>query len=263
MPDANDPRGRGPADWSDAFAALPQEAPPTDAWTRVSARLDARGQAGRRRPPRVAGWIGLATAAALALVVAWPRQERAPDTDRAVDASPPAVASRAAPARPSSAGTSAPAPAAASPLPTTPAGSALAASGRKPGGEATAIALPKAVETSRKPRYAVRQAPRATGPADAQPLDALYAESARLEALLALARDDRVATASAALLSAELDAQVAGIDVRLAQPGLDDAQRTALWRARVDALRQAAGFESTQRILAAQGDGGALLVSVD
>jgi hypothetical protein len=31
----------------------------------------------------------------------------------------------------------------------------------------------------------------------------------------------------------------------------------------VDALRQAAGFESTQRVLASQGDGGALLVSVD
>jgi hypothetical protein len=36
-----------------------------------------------------------------------------------------------------------------------------------------------------------------------------------------------------------------------------------LWQARVDALRQAAGFESTQRVLASQGDGGALLVSVD
>jgi hypothetical protein len=148
----------------------------------------------------------------------------------------------------------------------------------KPKADATAIALPRVVETARKPRFADRGKPaRAAAPRpataaaaagepasdSAQPLDALYAESARLEALLALARDDRVASASAALLSAEFDAQVAGIDARLAQPGLDEAQRTALWQARVDALRQAAGFESTQRVLAAQGNTGALLVSVD
>jgi hypothetical protein len=134
------------------------------------------------------------------------------------------------------------------------------------------------VQAARKPRYAARATPARGKPARADAdaatraiataagtgaLDALYTESARLEALLDLARDDRVASAGAALLAAELDAQVAGIDARLAQPGLGDAQRAALWQARVDALRQAAGFESTQRVLASQGDGGALLVSVD
>ncbi len=269
MPDANDPRSRGPAGWGDAFAALPQETPPADAWSRVAARLDARATAaaaqpttpsggsgihrphGRRRPARAAGWLGAAAAAALALVVAWPKHEPAPGIGHPVDASNAAASSN---------GASVPQQASAAPTPST-------------APAATAIALPKAVEASRKPRYAARQAPAPTGAAQAattggaapgaQPLDALYVESARLETLLALARDERVATASAALLSAELDAQVAAIDVRLAQPGLDDAQRTALWQARVDALRQAAGFESTQRVLASQGDGGALLVSVD
>lgn len=279
MPDADDPRGRGPLGWGDAFAALPQETPPADAWSRLAARLDARtasvaeGSASAtaapattaresarrhrgRRSLRFAGWIGAATAAALALVVAWPGH--APPPSSTPDA---AVATTARPSAATPSG--APAPATTLPTPAPGTATTVAASPRKPGADATAIALPKAVEASRKPRYAARQAPARATPAEAQPLDALYAESARLEALLAMARDERVATAGAALLSAELDAQVAAIDARLAQPGLDAARRTLLWQARVDALRQAAGFESTQRVLASQGDGGALLVSVD
>lgn len=285
MPDAQDPRGRGPADWGAAFAALPQETPPAAAWSRIAARLDARDtdatppatatapagmppvatatrHRGRRRPARAVGWLG-AAAAALALVIAWPRHGAAPVAPPPGSTAP-VVASAARPALPASA-------IASTPPAISAAGSAsaaaVAAGSRKPDADAAAIALPEAVEAARKPRYAARTtpAPDAATPAPdaAQPLDALYVESARLEALLALARDDRVASAGAALLSAELDAQVADIDARLARPGLDAAQRAALWQARVDALRQAAGFESTQRILAAQGDGGALLVSVD
>jgi len=94
-------------------------------------------------------------------------------------------------------------------------------------------------------------------------LQDLYAESARLEALLSVARDDRVANASAAMLSSELDARVAAIDATLARPDLADGERLQLWQARVEALRQAAGFESTQRLLASQGRSDAMLVSVD
>jgi hypothetical protein len=280
MPDASDPRGRAPFGWGEAFAALPLETPPADAWSRVAAHLDAHvapapaapvgvaaSRHGRRRFARTAGWLGAATAAALALVVAWPRH----DAPQAVPASNDAVASSITPSAdatrkpPTTTTTSA-----------TPAiDPALAAGGNAPKRDATAIALPKVVEAARKPRIASRDASahgdasRSNVPAagahaaDGAQLDALYAESARLEALLALARDDRVASASAAVLASALDAQVAGIDARLAQPGLDAAQRGALWQARVDALRQAAGFESTQRVLASQGDGGALLVSVD
>jgi hypothetical protein len=278
MPDASDPRGRAPLGWGDAFAALPPEAPPADAWSRLSARLDARVRTapadaagaigatasrhhGRRRFARNAGWLGAATAAALALVVAWPRHD-APPVPASRNAATPAVA--LAPDT-----TSQPAATPANPQTAT-----LVAGAHAPKRDTTAIALPKVVESARKPRLATRDAPArakesrskagTAAPAgeDAH-LDALYAESARLEALLALARDDRVASAGAALLASALDAQVAGIDARLAQPGLGETQRTSLWQARVDALRQAAGFESTQRVLASQGDGGALLVSVD
>ncbi|MFC7300825.1 hypothetical protein [Cognatiluteimonas weifangensis] len=278
MPDAQDPRGRGPADWGAAFAALPQETPPAAAWSRIAARLDTRDtdatppatatapagmppvatatrHRGRRRPARAVGWLG-AAAAALALVIAWPRHDAAPVAPPPGSTAP-VVASAARPALPASAIASKPPAISAA---GSAAAAAVAAGSRKPDADAAAIALPEAVEAARKPRYAAHTTP---APDAAQPLDALYVESARLEALLALARDDRVASAGAALLSAELDAQVADIDARLARPGLDAAQRAALWQARVDALRQAAGFESTQRILAAQGDGGALLVSVD
>src|SRR3546814_3766793 len=95
------------------------------------------------------------------------------------------------------------------------------------------------------------------------PLYDLYAESAQLEMLLAAVRDERVSSAGAALLSDELDAQVAAVDASLTQPGLDDHERLQLWQARVDALRQAAGFESTQRLLASQGRSDAMLASVD
>ncbi|MGN6111489.1 MAG: hypothetical protein ACTHOC_00515, partial [Luteimonas sp.] len=216
-----------------------------------------------------AGWLGAAAAAALALVVAWPRHDASPVFPKPREA---AASAAVAP------GTVAATTPAAQPRATAPVDAGAIAAARRPPADPTAIALPKAVQADRKPRdaAAARATPARTATARAEAaaarpgasgtagtLDALYAESARLEALLDLARDDRVASAGAALLAVELDAQVAGIDARLAQPGLDGAQRTALWQARVDALRQAAGFESTQRVLASQGNGGALLVSVD
>jgi hypothetical protein len=99
---------------------------------------------------------------------------------------------------------------------------------------------------------------------DRTEFERLYAESAQLEAVLAMARDDRVASGPAAALSDELDAYLTSIDAALSQPALPRSQRLALWDQRVDALRQVAGFASTQRWLAANGDryDGAL-VSVD
>lgn len=85
-------------------------------------------------------------------------------------------------------------------------------------------------------------------------LPALHAESAQLEALLAYARDERVASGMAAALADELEARIAAIDVALAQPGLAAARERALWAERVQALRTLVGFESTRRWLA--GDGG-------
>lgn len=84
-------------------------------------------------------------------------------------------------------------------------------------------------------------------------LHALQAESARLEALLQLARDQRVSSATAAALAGELDARVAGIDAALMLPSLPVERQLALWQDRVDALRSVAGFEGTRRWLVANG----------
>lgn len=115
-----------------------------------------------------------------------------------------------------------------------------------------------------KESIAASAAPTTAAPAPGtNRLQDLYAESARLEALLSVARDDRVASAGAAMLSSELDARVAALDAALARADLSDAERLQLWQARVETLRQAAGFESTQRLLASQGRSDAMLVSVD
>ena len=102
-------------------------------------------------------------------------------------------------------------------------------------------------------------------PAATPELERLYAESAQLESLLALARDGGgVANGAVAMLSEDLAMRVARIDAALMQPSLDSERRLALWRERVDALRQAAAFESTQRLLAARGQQyDAMLVSID
>ena len=84
-------------------------------------------------------------------------------------------------------------------------------------------------------------------------LENLYAESAQLESLLLLARDDRVSTGTAAAMAAELDSQVASIDAALMRPGLSPDQQMSLWRERVEALRTLTSFESTRRWLAAAG----------
>ena len=209
-----------PDNWSEAFAALPLEAPPAQGWERVSERLVVR------RRSRLPAWIGLAAAAAALVLAVIPWHQREPQT--LVEPSHARLTSQPAPAAAAEAATTKP-------------------------------------ESHREPevRIAASAAPTKPASVEPSPLDDLYAESAQLEALLTLARDDRVSSAGAALLSDELDAQVAAIDASLAQSDLDDGERLRLWQARVDALRQAAGFESTQRLLASQGRSDVMLVSVD
>ena len=231
-----------PDNWSEVFAALPQEAPPARGWERLAKRMDAQAAIARkaRSRGRAPAWIGLAAAATLALTVTlWERREpRQPvEPSHARLASQPAGPERST-----------------APIHQVPeAAIREPESRRKPEVRIAADAAPA------KPAPVKKAAPeRSMGP-----LYDLYAESAQLEALLALARDDRVSSAGAALLGDELDAQVAAIDAALSQAGLDDGERLRLWRARVDALRQAAGFESTQRLLASQGRSDVMLVSVD
>ena len=91
-----------------------------------------------------------------------------------------------------------------------------------------------------------------TVPSD--PIATLHVESAQLEGLLELARDDRVASAAAAVLGEQLDTRIVSIDSALREPGLSRAQQLSLWRERVDVLRSAVGFQSTRRWLAARGE---------
>lgn len=100
----------------------------------------------------------------------------------------------------------------------------------------------------------------ATAPADAPvaaPADtrlaALMGESARLEALLALADDDRYASAPAAALAIDLEDRVRAVDAALAGAG-DSDRRRVLWARRVGLLRELAGLESSRQWLAARGD---------
>lgn len=108
-----------------------------------------------------------------------------------------------------------------------------------------------AVEQAAPAKVAATQAPTPV----TDPLETLYGQSAQLESLLALARDEQVATGAALELNADLDQELASIDAQLRQPGLDEARQLALWRARVDTLRSAVAFESTRRLLAANGEG--------
>lgn len=90
--------------------------------------------------------------------------------------------------------------------------------------------------------------------APAETLEQLHAESAQLEALLAMVRDERVSSGSAAIVAGDMDRQLASIDAALMQPALPRARQLALWRERVDALRSVVGFEGTRRWLASQGE---------
>ena len=238
MPDASPHLPSHPLDWSEAFAALPQEAPPAHAWNQVAARLDRR-----RRGRLVPAWIGVAAAAALVAVALWPH----PPTPGAAPA--PVVEA----------------------LPNPVVGATKVANqepvpGREPQVDEppiAAVAAPTTRVASKPVERGHTRLAAVTIPAAEPDMARLYRESAQLEALLAAARDQRMGSAGAMLLADALDDQVAGIDAALSAAPLDPARRESLWQARVDLLRQAVGFESTQRLVASRGDPAMLLVSVD
>ena len=274
MPDFFNDHGESPPNgWREAFAALPMETPPADGWARVTRSLDApasrRGAMQRER--RMSWTIGLVSAAMLA-VAAW---------------SPLSLwlqGGTTEPERPTMATTEAPglrgpaAPLRAETIPTAPA--------TKVPGEirvaSSEVSTPAPKTTHHKPariapvaarRSRIESAPPAVSAVSSQaaqpdpapltasektdatvdPLQKLKTQSAQLEALVALARDERVANASSELLSSELDSGIAAVDAALAQPNLADARKQELWQQRVDLLQQLAGVEATSRWLAAQG----------
>ena len=239
-----------PPDWATAFAALPSETPPADALSRVFAQLPVPSRSRFHK----SWWI--AAAAVLALAVVMPMsmnlsrhsgasRNPALATDSGIQKLGPVlrrddgvknVATRPDVATPSAVNSQ--------PAHSTP----------------TRIA--KADRPPRKPHRTQPATPTTDPPANA--MEPLYAESARLEALLALARDDRAASATAVALGSDFEARVASIDAALTQPSLSAQRRLDLWRQRVSALRAYASFESTQRALAASGERyDAMLVSID
>lgn len=272
MPDSARSNDAAPRDWREAFAALPLEVPAADGWHRVAGRLRPRGPR-----PRLAPALALAATLAVAIAAAWwiakPGVGSAPAARTLARTSHDAVPAEAARSPgeplPRASGHEAVATAMAPTVPDTrarPVGTGTATSRAAstasvaPSGERHGRGRSLVADADTAGTAAGEQLP----PPDPRELERLYAESARLEALVELARDDRVASAAAAALASRYDAQVATIDAALVQPETSPAERAALWRDRVAALRQLAGFESTQRLLAAQGERyDARLVSID
>lgn len=283
-----------PPGWGEAFAALPVETPPGDGWTRLAHALDARRSRGgsARRERRTTWLIGIASAAVLVLAAwsplsNWWQADVAQTRSPAVAQSAPGMRGPAAPVRAESVATTpavdksvetdiakiAPA--------TTSRDTASAASRdsapisrRKSTRNARSIATRQSIEaavvpSSRQPAP-TESMQASTGDAVAttttscDPLQELQTQSAQLEALVALARDERVANASSELLSSEIDAGIAVVDAALSQADLDGTQKQELWQQRVDLLQQLAGVEATSRWLAAQGASSTTtLVAVD
>lgn len=89
---------------------------------------------------------------------------------------------------------------------------------------------------------------------DSAELHALMAESAQLEALLAWGHDEDVESGVTASLGSALQDRLEAIDAMLAHGELDADTILPLWQERVLRLRQLAGLESTQQLLAANGE---------
>jgi hypothetical protein len=288
------PHAHTPSNWGEAFAAMPTETPDADVWPRI-----ARAAWSHRRRPAWPGWLAVAAALALVVVLPWqlatepetrsaaPLAARTAPVPAATNAGTAQVDARIA-AR-SKAAISAEPPA--SPVSSSSNDGMPNAQQRiaavEPARRNAVVLTQDTTSATTQPNDApadATDAPRrrlamddvhkdadtyAETPADSSApgpeLEQLYAESAQLEALVAMARSDRVATTgTAAALASQYDAQVADIDARLIQPDVTREERARLWRARVAALRELAGFESTQRLLAAHGERyDAMLVSID
>lgn len=120
------------------------------------------------------------------------------------------------------------------------------------GAVAAALALAIVLPLSQQP--AAPEADLAAAPGgETAGLDALYEESARLEALLAVSADHSVASGSAAALANALSGRLQSIDLVLADPRTDAALRLPLWQQRVEVLRDLAALEGTRQILNAEG----------
>lgn len=263
MPDTGElERGsdaRAPGDWASAFAALPLDAPGVQGWRRMQARLPATVPASRARWP-----LWLATAASLALAVAIQMRMQPGNGDAPAGDVAPSPAAQSMDAPEANLDGRALAVEEATPQAAPPAVTAQVPpythSARKPSARnGAAPASGRPIRTLAQPETA-----RIAAAEGAPELEPLYAQSAQLEQLLAMARDDRVTSGTVATLTDLLDTEVAQIDAALVQPDLSQQRRSELWGERVDTLRQLVGVEATQRLLAARGQQyDAAMVSID
>ena len=274
MPDAGDfSRERTnqamPASWASAFTSLPDETPTPDGWQRLQARLPELSAPQRTRWP-----LWLATAASLALIIAIPMWMQA-TTNTALTGS--AMATPATSVLPTQATREVGAEVALTAiepvsnedtstarmtLPT------LAASVRvrKPRRSRHVDPSQRPIRTAAQPADTTRIANAETpdAPASDANLESLYLQSAQLEGLLVLARDDSVSTGTAAALTDALSGQIIDIDAALIQQDTSMLELSTLWRDRVETLRQLVGIETTQRLYSARGQQyEAALVSID
>lgn len=239
-----------PRDWDDAFHALPLETPAAGSWHAVAARLPAQAAPAlqRRRWKRP-----VALAAAVALAALLPAQWLIHSTQRASSLSSPPISATSQPA-PSPHIASVPddmPPMAAAPaeraMDDTP-DAAVSARTHTP----ASVGLPPATQVAVSLKGADSAGDGAT-PGSAR-LDALYSESAQLEAVLAQLPEARMTNAATQALSAGLQDRVASIDVALSQPYVPPQAQADLWQDRVDTLRQLTGVETTQRWQVARND---------
>ena len=119
---------------------------------------------------------------------------------------------------------------------------------------AVAAALVVGIALPWKLQHEATAPPTAPASTTGNELEALYAQSAQLEAVLAYARDDRVGSGSAETVAARLDQRLALIDAALSQPDLPAARQRELWQQRVATLRTLTSFETNRRLLSARGE---------
>ena len=213
MPDSR-AREPLPRDWGDAFGGLPMETPPEGAWQRVAIALPpAPDHRTRWRRPALA----LAATAFFAAVVPLLHWRTTVDS---------------------------PLPSQPAPLPEIATSAPVVETPKPPARASIAAEAQDASTSARAPASRARQTPERALQAR---LDALYTESARLEAVLAQLPDTTVGNVAMLAVSADLQDQVAHIDLALSQPALQESARVALWQQRVDTLRQLTGVEATQR----------------
>lgn len=219
MPDSR-AREPLPRDWGDAFGGLPMETPPEGAWQRVAIALPpAPDHRTRWRRPALA----LAATAFFAAVVPLLHWRTTVDS---------------------------PLPSQPAPLPEIATSAPVVETPKPPARASIAAEAQDASTSARAPASRARQTPERALQArqhDPARLDALYTESARLEAVLAQLPDTTVGNVAMLAVSADLQDQVAHIDLALSQPTLQESARAALWQQRVDTLRQLTGVEATQR----------------